>query len=403
MENEFGHLTYCTNIHPGENWEEHFIELKKNFPEIKSNVSPNSPLGIGLRLSNQASIALTDPENLELFAEWLKQEGGYVFTMNGFPYGDFHSKSVKESVHAPNWTNDDRVSYTLRLFEILEKLLPSGLEGGISTSPLGYRHHFKEDQEKTNAIQKGTENILIVVEKLIHIKERTNKSLHLDIEPEPDGLLETGEEFINWYENVLLPLAQDRFSKKLDLSSQEIENRIKEHVQICYDICHFALGYENHEQVLDTLESKSIKIGKIQISAALKATIEQDEKQREHIAKLFKPFDENIYLHQVIAQKDDDTLIRYKDLPEALQDIQNKNVSEWRAHFHVPIFLKKYGELASTQNEIISVLKRHRNKSLTQHLEVETYTWAVLPAQFQIPMAKSIERELLWVNDTFSH
>lgn len=403
MKNEFGHLTYCTNIHSGESWGEHFIELKKNFPEIKSSVSPNNPLGIGLRLSNQASIALTNPDNLAQFEEWLNQEGGYVFTMNGFPYGDFHSKSVKESVHAPDWTSDDRVSYTLRLFDILEKLLPTGLEGGISTSPLGYRHHFKEEEEKARAIKKATENILKIAEQLMHIKETTNTILHIDIEPEPDGLLETGKEFIDWYENVLLPLAQERFSKQLGLSPIEIEKRIKKHIQICYDVCHFALGYENHVQVLDTLESKGIKIGKIQISAALKATIGQDENQREHLAKLFKPFDENIYLHQVIAQKEDDTLIRYKDLPKALQDIQNKRVNEWRAHFHVPIFLEKYGELASTQNEITTVLKRHQNKSLTQHLEVETYTWAVLPTQFQIPIAKSIERELLWVKDILSH
>lgn len=403
MNNEFGHLTYCTNIHSGESWEEHFIELKNNFPEIKSNVSPNSPLGIGLRLSNQASIALTNPDKLAQFKRWLDQEGGYVFTMNGFPYGDFHSKSVKESVHAPDWTNDSRPEYTLRLFQILEKLLPAGLEGGISTSPLGYRHHFKLEDEKAKAIKRATVNILKVAEQLIHIKENTHKLLHLDIEPEPDGLLETGEEFITWYEEVLLPLAQEYFPQKLNLAPKEINEKIKEHIQICYDVCHFALGYESHEQVLDTLESKGIKIGKIQISAALKAQIGQDKSQREHLAKLFKPFDENIYLHQVIAQKGDDTLIRYRDLPEALQDIQNKKVNEWRAHFHVPIFLEKYGELASTQNEIKTVLKRHQNKSLTLHLEVETYTWSVLPAQFQIPIAKSIERELLWVNNILSH
>lgn len=402
MKNEFGHLTYCTNIHFGESWEEHFIELKKNFPEIKSNISPNEPLGIGLRLSNQASEALTNPQNLEEFTKWLKQEEAYVFTMNGFPYGDFHSKSVKESVHAPDWTNANRLAYTLRLFDILEKLLPAGLDGGISTSPLGYRHHFKQQRDKTKAILTATENILKVAEQLIYIKENTHKILHLDIEPEPDGLLETGEEFISWYEEVLLPLAQERLSQKLNLTPKEIEKKIKEHIQICYDICHFALGYENHGQVLDSLESKGIKIGKIQISAALKATIEQDESQREHLATLFKPFDENIYLHQVIAQKDDSKLIRYKDLPEALQDVHNKRVNEWRAHFHVPIFLEKYGELASTQDEIKTVLKRHQNKSITQHLEVETYTWAVLPAQFQIPIAKSIERELLWVKDILS-
>lgn len=402
MKTELGHLTYCTNIHSGENWEEHFDELKKLFPEIKNSVSPNNPLGIGLRLSNQASIALTDTQKLKQFSDWLNREGGYVYTMNGFPYGDFHSKRVKESVHAPDWTSDERTSYTLRLFIILEKLLPQGMDGGISTSPLGYRHDFEGIEEKNKAIQKATENILQVAEQLIHIKENTGHVLHLDIEPEPDGLLETGEEFIEWYDNVLLPLAQEGFSKKFNLTAQEIEKRIKEHIQICYDVCHFALGYENHEEILDILERKGIKIGKIQISAALKASVEQDENQRDHLAKLFKPFDENIYLHQVIAQKEDAGLIRYKDLPDALQDIQNKQVKEWRAHFHVPIFLEQYGELKSTQNEIISVLKRHVKKSLTQHLEVETYTWAVLPTPFQIPMAKSIERELLWVSDILS-
>jgi hypothetical protein len=402
MKSEFGHLSYCTNIHSGENWDEHFIELKKNFSIIKKNVSPNDPLGIGLRLSNQASITLTNPEKLKQFEDWLNQEEAYVFTMNGFPYGDFHSKTVKEAVHAPDWTRDDRIFYTIRLFDILEKLLPSGMEGGISTSPLGYRHHYDTDIKKAKAIRLATENVIKVAEHLMLIKESTGKSLHLDIEPEPDGLLETGEEFIDWYEGSLLPLAKKHFSKEFKLSELEIERLIKEHVQLCYDICHFALGYENHEKVINTLEDKDIRIGKIQISAALKAQL-ADENKRNHIASLFKPFDENIYLHQVIAQQGDGSLIRYKDLPDALKDIQNKNVNEWRAHFHVPIFLKQYGDLESTQNEIIEVLNRHKNKSISFHLEVETYTWGVLPSEFQIPIVESIERELLWVNDVLSN
>jgi len=402
MKSNFGHLTYCTNIHSGENWEEHFIELKKNFPTLKKNVSPDDLLGIGLRLSNQASIALTDPEELTKFTTWLNQEGAYVFTMNGFPYGDFHSTVVKESVHAPDWTSNDRVSYTIRLFDILEKLLPSDMEGGISTSPLGYRHHFNAS-EKIKALQIGTENIIKVLEHLMVIKEKTTKSLHLDIEPEPDGLLETGDEFIDWYENLLLPLAIEHFSKKFELSELETEALVKEHIQLCYDVCHFALGYENHEDELNALEEKGIRIVKIQISAALKTGLPEDEIKRNEIARLFKPFDEDIYLHQVIALQDNNSVIRYKDLPEALKDIQNKEVKEWRAHFHVPIFLERYGDLESTQNEIIEVLKRHKSKSITQHLEVETYTWGVLPSEFQIPITESIERELLWVNSVLSN
>lgn len=401
MKSEFGHLTYCTNIHPGESWIEHFTELKRNFPSIKSKVSPNKPMGIGLRLSNQASIDLEKPENLKDFKSWLNNMGGYVFTMNGFPYGDFHSKRVKEAVHAPDWTHEQRVRYTIRMFNILEKLVPNTMDGGISTSPLGYRHDFSEG-DKTKAIERATENIVKVLEHLIFIKETQNKSLHLDIEPEPDGLLETGDEFLAWYENQLIPMAKEVLLKKKDLSETVVERQVKEHIQLCYDVCHFALGYEEHEKTLNRLKEKGIQIGKIQISAALKAYLNTDKRQRNRLATLFKDFDEDIYLHQVIARKGDSRLIRYKDLPEALDNIHDNDIREWRAHFHVPIFLDKYGELSSTQSEIINVLIKHKEKTLCQHLEVETYTWSVLPKKFQIPIAESIERELLWVKELLS-
>lgn len=134
------HLTYCTNIHAGETWPDTFSALQFNFPVIKAQLSPNEPMGIGLRLSNIASIDLLNDEiYLEEFQQWLTTHDAYVFTMNGFPYGNFHHTRVKDQVHAPDWTTDDRLDYTLRLFDILAKLLPKGMEGGISTSPLSYK------------------------------------------------------------------------------------------------------------------------------------------------------------------------------------------------------------------------------------------------------------------------
>ena len=135
-----GHLTYCTNIHTGENWQDHFTEIKKYFPSIKNELSPDKPMGIGLRLSNIASEELSQGDNLTIFQQWLSQNNAYVFTMNGFPYGGFHNVIVKDQVHAPDWTTTDRVDYTIRLFDILNKLLPAKMEGGISTSPLSYKY-----------------------------------------------------------------------------------------------------------------------------------------------------------------------------------------------------------------------------------------------------------------------
>ena len=109
MKTTHGQITYCTNIHPGENWPDHFEQIRQNFPAIKASLSPHEPMGIGLRLSNKASIDLSDPYELDLFKVWLHENNAYVFTMNGFPYGGFHDTIVKDQVHAPDWLTDHRV------------------------------------------------------------------------------------------------------------------------------------------------------------------------------------------------------------------------------------------------------------------------------------------------------
>lgn len=392
-----GHLTYCTNIHPGNSWQDHFESLQENFPLIKSEISPNASMAIGLRLSNDASITLTEPQEFIKFKDWLIKEDAYVFTMNGFPYGEFHETVVKDQVHTPDWLTPERLAYTLRLSDILVKLLPEGMDGGISTSPLSYRYWFETEKAREEATNIATKNILAVVEHMYHQKLDTNKVLHLDIEPEPDGMLETGPEFINWYIDYLLPLGKQYLSNKLKLSDEECETVIKEHVRLCYDVCHFALGYERHPEVVNQLKEHGIKIGKFQISAALKAKLPENQNDRNSIKAAFAKFNESTYLHQVIAQKKDNSILRYRDLPPALADTNDRDTIEWRAHFHVPIFESDFGLLQSTQSDILEVLKLQEELNLCQHFEVETYTWGVLSTELKLPLPSSISRELLWV------
>jgi hypothetical protein len=390
-----GHLTYCTNIHAGENWADHFNALKLNFPEIKKQLSPDAPMGIGLRLSNIASIEILKDNNLPEFKQWLQHNDAYVFTMNGFPYGGFHNTIVKDQVHVPDWTTNDRLDYTLRLFNILASLLPKDMEGGISTSPLSYKHWFKSEAELSKAKFEATENILRVTAELNSIKQKTGVTLHLDIEPEPDGILETGKEFIEWFENDLLPQGISYFKNELNLSAAQAEDIIKDHVNLCYDVCHFAIGYEPHEAIINELAQKGIKVGKIQISAALKASF--DAASRQAILTAFEKFNESTYLHQVIARLSDGSLLRYPDLPEALA--ATDDAKEWRAHCHVPVFSQDFGLLQSTQSDIITVLNIQTQNPFTNHLEVETYTWEVLPDALKIPLNQSIIRELEWVKN----
>jgi hypothetical protein len=397
METSKGHLTYCTNIHAGEDWIQHFAALQQNFPAIKNEVSPNGRMGIGLRLSNIASLELIKKEELELLQQWLKENEAYVFTMNGFPYGGFHNTRVKDQVHAPDWTTQERVDYTRRLFDILTQLLPANMDGGVSTSPLSYRYWFDTPEELAAARETATQNILEITEHLIDIDRSTGKILHLDIEPEPDGILETGFEFIEWFQNDLLTAGAKRIATKYAVSEAAAEEMIKKHVCLCYDICHFAIGYERHEEIINQLTQYGINIGKFQISAALKARLKDDSSSRLKIKSAFSNFNEPTYLHQVVAFKNNSELIRYPDLPQALEDVENPTVKEWRAHFHVPVFEKDFGLLQSTQSDICEVLEIQKRNMLTPHLEVETYTWDVIPEALKLPLQKSISRELQWV------
>ena len=276
MKTAQGYLSYCTNIHAGEKWNDHFSALRQHFPSIKNALSPNASMGLGLRLSHIASTELSHGEQLDAFKRWLNENNSYVFTMNGFPYGGFHNTVVKAQVHAPDWTTTERVEYTKRLFNILAELLPDPLDGGVSTSPLSYRYWFPSDDAVGLAKEIATNHILDIVEHLVDLQNTTGKTLHLDIEPEPDGILETGKEFIDWFQNYLLDIGIKRIASKYTVTTAEAEKLIKKHIRLCYDVCHFAIGYEPHAEVINQLETEGIKIGKIQISAALKGAMSTD-------------------------------------------------------------------------------------------------------------------------------
>ena len=262
------HLTYCTNIHPGQDWASTFQSLADYLPVIKSRISEGQPFGIGLRLSNKASEELAMHDNLPQFKSWLNANGLYVFTMNGFPYGNFHDEVVKDKVHEPDWTTRDRVNYTIRLFEQLAFLLPEGISGGISTSPISYKHWHSSIKEKNTVMQKGAINLSEVILKLYRLEERTSKYLHLDIEPEPDGMLENTDDVLSFFQNFLLPIATKELIKTLNVDEEKAKNLVLRYCTLCYDICHFSLAYEEPALTFEKLKNAGIKIGKIQVSAA---------------------------------------------------------------------------------------------------------------------------------------
>jgi hypothetical protein len=398
MEIKGFHLSYCSNIHPGESWDAALQNLKIYIPEVRQRLKAEGPFGIGLRLSNEASQILERPERLLEFQEWLRKVNAYVFTFNCFPFGDFHRHIVKERVHFPDWTTKERRDYTIRSFRILSRLLPEGMNGGISTSPVSYRHWFKTKEALDAGMNTAIHHILEVVEELTKIHKETGKLLHLDIEPEPDGVMENSDEMIWFFTDWLLPVGKPWLAERLGISEDEAELVLKNHIQVCYDVCHFAIVYEEPAVTFAKFDAAGIKVGKIQISAALRALIPESDREKFSLGKKLQAFAESTYLHQVVARREDGSLHSYPDLPQALEALPETQEKEWRVHFHVPVFLENYGSFSSTQETISTVFEEIlANPSITDTLEVETYTWEVLPEDTRLSLGESIARELAWV------
>jgi hypothetical protein len=391
------HLTYCTNIHPGETWAQVFANLQAHLPRLKSKLSPDRPFGIGLRLGAIAAEQLLQGTNLAQLQQWLTVHNLYVFTLNGFPYGNFHGEVIKDQVYRPDWTVGDRAYYTQNLIQILAVLLPEGIEGSISTLPISYKPWFSGQESMVMALGQATGHLANLVALLNNIAQKTGKVIHLGLEPEPDGLIENTEELLAFFQHFLIPKGAQQLKKQLGLPIETAERLLYQHIKVCYDTCHFAVEFETPQAALSQLTQAGIGISKIQLSSAIEVEIPQNQPDRLTLQKRLRPFAESTYLHQVIAQHQDGHLQRYRDLGQALPHLLNTQAQTWRTHFHVPIFLEDYGGLKSTQTHLSQTLTYIQSHPICQHLEIETYTWDVLPTDLQLDIDTAIEREYRWV------
>lgn len=389
------HLTYCTNIHPGESWPQVRANLEQYLLPLKARLAPIAPFGIGLRLADQAARQLLVGNALTSFQAWLAQHSLYVFTLNGFPFGGFHHQVVKDQVYAPDWSTPERLDYTLRLAVILAELLPAGMEGSISTLPLSYKPWWQTAAARQRIYEDSSHHLAELVDELVHIRLTTGKLLHVDLEPEPDGLLENTADVIHFFRDWLLPIGGSRLAQRLGLSEAAAEAQLLNHVRLCYDTCHLAVAYEDPASVLVQLRAVGIQIGKIQLSAALQVMLPPQPSERQRLRERLLPFAESTYLHQVVERQPEGRLYHYPDLISALPQLEHTAGQEWRIHFHVPIFRRDYDSLCSTQDDLLSVLRLL--PSGCQHLEIETYTWEVLPPALKLDVLASIQREYEWV------
>ncbi|MFZ6756189.1 metabolite traffic protein EboE [Undibacterium sp. Ji50W] len=386
------HLTYCTNIHAGESWDEVVSSLDETIPVLrkKLELSDGQAFGIGLRLSAQAADSLIVPAKLDEFKAQLTRLGAYVFTINAFPYGPFHTVRVKEQVYLPDWRDDERLRYTRQCAHILAALLPDGMDGSISTVPGAY----KTEAQTADAQNQIVGQLIAAVATLAQLEQDTGKYIALALEPEPCCFLETLVETTAFFSQQLW--ATDSIARLADLcgsTEAEASHLMRRHLGVCYDVCHAAVEFEDPVYALQTLTALGIRVPKIQLSCALRIPA----MQADMLAELQR-FDDGVYLHQVVV-RNQHGLQRYTDLPAAFAAYQAGQADgEWRIHCHVPIFWDGNGQLGSTRAELLATLQALRKQGFSNHLEVETYTWDVLPAHLKNESkAHAIARELVFI------
>ena len=386
---ELGHLTYCLNIHPAETWEECRAALTGPVAAVKQAVAPNLTFDVGLRFSAIAVEALEDGQAREDLKRILDEHDYRAITVNGFPYGPFHGTRVKEDVYQPDWTTGERLAYTTGLIELMADIGPSDRPISLSTVPGTYK-----------PLGKGKEAVMAdrylrAVAFAIQTLQDTGRTVQLAIEPEPFCFLETIAETVAYFDQYLFSeAAVTKIADWTGLSRGDAAEALPRHLGLCYDVCHAAVEFEDPAQSIADLSDAGIPVHKLQLSSALRIP-SVDAQARDALAAFAEP----TYLHQVVSRAPDGSLAFANDLAPALARTDSDG-EEWRVHFHVPLFVDEIPPFSSTQAFLAEILALHKANPISPHLEVETYTWGVLPDGMRGETIEAdIARELGWVLD----
>jgi hypothetical protein len=373
---------YCTNVHAGATLDETRANLERHALAVKQRYSPDRPMGVGLWLSAKAAEELLLNHGEGEFGEWLAEHGLVPYTLNGFPYGDFHQQVVKHRVYEPTWWQPERLHYTMQLAQIQDAILPLSMEGSISTLPIAWGTPCPSREE----LEQAAVQLRQAARWLAQLEAESGRLIYLCLEPEPGCVFSFADDAVHFFQ--------------WQLFGHGDEAAVRRHIRICHDICHAAVMFEDQEEVLRKYAAAGIQVGKMQVSAALRMDLDLFEppavETRKAAIKQLSQFAEDRYLHQTVVRRGVDDVF-YEDLRPALETESGDLRGEWRVHFHVPIYLKEFGRLRATQEQIEQCLAAARKHTNCQHYEVETYAWGVLPSDLQQPdLAAGIAEELKW-------
>ncbi len=359
--------SYCTNVHPAEDLDGILAQLDAHAVPVREELGVDT-LGVGLWLAAPVAHALAaDPAARRGFATALHARGLAVRTLNAFPYGGFHDAVVKHAVYTPQWTDERRLRYTRDCATVLADLLhPDATHGSVSTLPLAWREPWStaDDDRARRALDRLTRT-------LEDVSDRAGRPIRLAMEPEPGCVLDTLDDAVSWLSGRVDPA----------------------HVGVCLDTCHLAVSFADPAGAVRRVVTAGLDVVKVQASAALHVEHPGTEAARAALAGFAEPR----WLHQVRERTDTGAVLAADDLPEALDRLPA--TGPWRVHFHVPLHSRPAPPLSATTDVLagaLAAVRAHAGGGPAPHVEVETYTWGVLPDGHRQDLTTGIADELRW-------
>lgn len=369
-------LSYCTNVHPAEDLDGIIEQLDVHAGPVR-RAAGLERLGVGLWIpAETAALLAGDTAARDRLSSALERNGLEVRTLNAFPYRGFHDDVVKLAVYEPDWTDPARLRFTKDCADVLAALLPPGASGSISTLPLGWRTGWTAQKDAA-----ATRALGDLVAHVRAIESETGHSIRVGIEPEPGCILDDVGDILRWL-SARPELHEDGY------------------LGLCLDTCHLAVSFADPAAAVAAAEAAGVRIVKVQASVALEVLDPADPRTADALA----PFAEERYVHQVRSQPRGGVGQSADDLPEVLGDIAAwPSDVPWRVHVHIPLHARPDLPLRATtevlEAAVAAVLDtRHGAEA---HLDVETYTWTVLPDALQpSSLIEGIAAELRWVGES---
>lgn len=370
------HLGYGTNVLPAEDVDGLVAQAVGTGGRIRDVLGERGPVALGLWLPAAAAHRLAaDPDGCRRVRDRLAERGVEVVTVNAFPYAAFQDAVVKHAVYVPTWATHDRLDYTLAAARVLAGLLPDDADhGSISTLPLAWHAPWSDADQRA-----AERHLADLATGLAALADETGRRVVVGVEPEPGCVVET-----------------------LDEAVERLATVDRDWIGVCLDLCHLAVGFDEADRALALLDDAGLRVVKAQPASALVV----DDPAAADARRALASYAEDRFLHQVRqARPDGGGLAARDDLPEALGGADPLATdAPWRVHFHVPVHADPAAPLRTGRDELRASLAALLGGPVARvdHLEVETYTWSVLPGGGPADddaLAQGLAAELAWVRD----